>query len=64
MALNDVSSEARDAIRVGKRPAFFVVNGHDLMMILAGEIGLLEFLRVRRRLLDEQGLVFVPFSQL
>jgi hypothetical protein len=64
VALNDVSSEAREAIRVGKRPAFFVLNGHDLMMILAGEMGLVDFLRARRRLLDEQGLVFAPFSSL
>lgn len=64
VALNDVSAEAREAIRQGKRPAFFVVNGYDLMMILSGEIDLLEFLRLRRRLLDEQGLVFVPFAKL
>lgn len=64
VALNDVSVEAREAIRQGKRPAFFVVNGYDLMMILSGAMDLVDFLRARRRLLDEQGLVFVPFAQL
>lgn len=64
IALNDVSREARDGIRQGKQPAFFVMNGHDLMMVLSGAIGLVEFLRQRRRLLDEQGRVFVPFAEL
>jgi hypothetical protein len=64
IALNDVSGEAREAIRQGKRPAFFVMNGYDLMMVLSGGIDLLEYLRARRRLLDEQGRVCVPFSEL
>ncbi|MCC6178176.1 MAG: restriction endonuclease [Chloroflexi bacterium] len=64
IALNDVSTEAREAIRQGKRPAFFVMNGYDLMMILTGAIDLVDFLRARRRLLDEQGLVCLPFAEL
>lgn len=64
IAMNDVSNEARDGIRQGKQPAFFVMNGYDLMMIVSGAIDLVEYLRLRRRLLDERGLVFVPFSEL
>jgi hypothetical protein len=34
IALNDISSQARDAFTRGKAPSFFIMNGHDLMMIL------------------------------
>lgn len=64
IALNDISSEARDAITRGKAPSFFVMNGHDLMMILSEAIGLTEFLRKRIRLLAEEGCVCAPFSKL
>jgi hypothetical protein len=64
IALNDVSGAARDAITRGKAPCFFVVNGHDLMMILTEAISLRDFLRKRVRLLAEEGCVCVPFSEL
>lgn len=64
IALNDVTGPARDAITRGKAPSFFVVNGHDLMMILSGTMGLPEFLRRRVRLLAEEGRVCVPFPEL
>jgi hypothetical protein len=64
IALNDVSAAARDAITRGKAPSFFVMNGHDLMMILSGAITLPDFLRYRVRLLAEEGKVCVPFSDL
>ena len=64
IALNDVSAPARDAITRGKVPCFFVMNGHDLMMILSEAMPLDEFLRKRVRLLAEQGRMFVPFSEL
>jgi hypothetical protein len=64
IALNDISLPARDAITRGKSPSFFVVNGHDLMMILSEAITLTEFLRKRFRLLAEEGRVCVPFSEL
>jgi hypothetical protein len=64
IALNDVTREARDAITRGKAPSFFVMNGHDLMMILRGAMPLTDFLRERRRLLAEKGRVCVPFSEL
>lgn len=52
IALNDISMPARDAITRGKAPSFFVMNGHDLMMILSEAISLMtDFLRKRVRLL-------------
>ena len=64
IALNDVSEQARDAITRGKAPSFFVMNGHDLMMILSEAISLPDFLRKRVRLLAEEGRMCVHFSQL
>jgi hypothetical protein len=64
IALNDITGPARDAITRGKAPSFFVMNGHDLMMILSETIGLTDFLRKRVRLLAEEGCVCVPFSEL
>jgi hypothetical protein len=64
IALNDVSEQARQAITRGKPPCFFVMNGHDLMMILSEAMNLQEFLRKRVRLLAEEGRMCVPFSAL
>lgn len=64
IALNDISNPARDAITRGKAPSFFVMNGHDLLMILSEEVSLTDFLRMRVRLLAEEGCVSVPFSAL
>jgi hypothetical protein len=64
IALNGVSEQARSAITQGKAPSFFVMDGHDLMMILTEAISLPDFLRRRVRLLAEEGCVCIPFSQL
>jgi hypothetical protein len=64
IALNDISAAARDAITRGKAPSFFVMNGHDLMMVLDEAITLPDFLRQRVRLLAEEGRVCVPFADL
>jgi len=64
IALNDISLPAREAITRGKAPSFFVMNGHDLAMILGQAITLTDFLRKRVRLLAEEGRVCVPFSEL
>jgi hypothetical protein len=64
IALNNISMPARDAITRGRAPSFFVMNGHDLMMILSEAISLTDFLRKRVRLLAEEGRVCVPFSEL
>jgi hypothetical protein len=63
IALNDVSAPAREAITRGKSPSFFVMNGHDLTMILGEAISLPDFLRKRIRLLAEEGRVCVHFSE-
>jgi hypothetical protein len=62
IALNDVSLPARDAITRGKAPSFFVMNGHDLTMILSEAMSLTDFLRKRVRLLAEEGCVCIPFQ--
>ncbi len=64
IALNDITASARDAITRGKAPSFFVMNGHDLLMILSEAIGLTDFLRRRVRLLAEEGCVCIPFHEL
>jgi hypothetical protein len=64
IALNDVTAEARDAVTRGKAPSFFIMNGHDLLMILSEAITLTDFLKQRIRLLGEEGRVCVPFSEL
>ena len=61
IALNDISGPARDAITRGKSPSFFVMNGHDLTMVLGESISLPDFLRRRVRLLAEEGRVCVRF---
>jgi hypothetical protein len=64
IALNDITAPARDAITRGKPPSFFVMNGHDLLMVLSEAISLTDFLRKRVRLLAEEGRMCVPFSDL
>jgi hypothetical protein len=64
IALNGITAPARDAITRGKAPSFFVMDGHDLMMVLSEAISLSDFLRRRVRLLAEEGRVCVPFSEL
>jgi hypothetical protein len=64
IALNGVSGPARDAITRGKAPCFFVMDGHDLLMVLSEKISLTDFLRMRMRLLAEEGCVCMPFSEL
>lgn len=64
IALNGISAQGRDAITRGKAPSFFVMDGHDLIMILGEAISLPDFLRRRVRLLAEEGRVCVPFSEL
>lgn len=63
IALNDVSAQAREAITRGKAPSFFVMNGHDLTMVLSEAIELTDFLRKRVRLLAEEGRMCVHISE-
>ncbi|MBL7204930.1 MAG: restriction endonuclease [Desulfobacteraceae bacterium] len=64
VTINGVSKEAAIAITQGKQPNFFVVDGYDLTMLLEDNIDLTTFLRIRQRLLAEEGRVIVPFNQL
>ena len=64
IALNGISDQALSAITTGKQPTFFIVNGHDIMMVLEDSISLPEFLRQRQRLLAEEGKVVVPYGEL
>ena len=64
IAVNGITNEAHDAITRGKSPCFFVMNGHDLMMVLNETVTLTDFLRKRVRLLAEEGRVCVPFDDL
>ncbi|MFH0982211.1 MAG: restriction endonuclease [Planctomycetota bacterium] len=64
IALNGITSEAQEAITRGKQPSFFVMDGYDLTMVLSDDVELIEFLRQRRRLLAEEGLVVVPYPKL
>lgn len=63
IAMNGITEEAATAIRVGKQPSFFVVTGHDLMMVLQGAAKLDDFLRARRRLLAEEAAVTATFER-
>jgi hypothetical protein len=64
VSLSGVSDEARVAITRGKQANFFIMDGHDLSMILAGHIALDAFLERRQRILAEEGEVSVPFGEL
>lgn len=64
ISLNGVSLPARDAITRGKQANFFVVQGHDLMMVFRNAITLPEFLRRRQRLLSEEGAVVAEFNRI
>ncbi|MGH8014731.1 MAG: restriction endonuclease [Candidatus Zixiibacteriota bacterium] len=64
ISINGYTEQAKDAIIRGKESLFFGIDGYDLCMILHEDIDLIQFLRIRRRLLGEKGLVFVPYEQL
>lgn len=64
ISINGISKEAAVAITQGKQPSFFVTDGYDLTMLLEDNIGLVDFLRQRQRLLAEEGRVVVPFTRL
>jgi len=64
IALNGITTQASQAIVHGKQPTFFLVNGHDLTMVLSEDMGLRQFLRQRQRMLCEEGRVVVPYHEL
>jgi hypothetical protein len=64
IAINGVAADAAKAITFGKQPTFFIMDGNDISMLLAGRVGLKDFLRFRRRLLAEEGAIVVPFDRM
>lgn len=64
VAINGVSNEAIEAISKGKALQFFVINGHDITMILSGFADLADFLRRRQRLLADKGQVVFHFNNI
>ena len=41
-----------------------MIDGYDLTMALEDNIGLIDLLRIRQRLLAEEGKVILPYSEL
>ena len=64
LSISGVSRDAKEAITRGKQPNFFIINGHDVMMLLEDNMELTTFLRCRQRFLAEEGRVSVPFGEL
>jgi len=62
-ALNGFTCEARDAITRGKQPSFFLVDGHDLSVVVEGGMPLDEMFRAKLRYLAEEGKVFVSVKE-
>lgn len=58
IALNGFSDSALQAITRGKQPTFFLMEGHDLSLVLEGQWRLDDLLRAKIRLLSEEGKVF------
>ena len=64
VSINGYSDQAKGSIVRGKQPNFFTLDGYDLTMVLSDAVALNEFLRKRRRLLAEEGEVFVHYNEL
>jgi hypothetical protein len=64
ISINGYTPESKIAIKSGKQPVFFAMDGYDLFQILQGNIRLDEYLRVRSRILAEEGEMFVEYSKL
>lgn len=64
IAMNGVTAEAERAIVTGKQPNFFVMNGHDLMMVVQAALPLDQFFGRRQRLLAEEAAMFATFDRI
>jgi len=62
ISMSGYSKDCKEAIRIGKQPNFFAIDGFDLMMILQEDIECASFLRARRRLLAERGAMFASYD--
>lgn len=63
ISISGYSEQAKKAIVKGKIPVFFCLDGFDLCMILSEDISLQNFLRIRLRLLTEEGDVFPMYQK-
>ena len=59
ISLSGISDDARAAITRGKQPNFFVVDGHDLSLVLEGRLDLVKLLRAKLRHLADRGEVLL-----
>ena len=64
ISVNGFTKDAGVAITKGKEACFFMMDGYDLLMVLEDNIDLIHFLRLRQRILAEEGAVTVPYNQL
>ena len=63
ITINGVTSDGLEALTRGKSPRIVVIDGNDLYNILKGEMPLDDFLRLRVRLLAQEGAVKVNFER-
>lgn len=63
ISINGFSTQAMEAIRHGKQPTFFAMNGYDIDRILSEDVNFRDYLRQRYRTLAEEGQIFVPFRE-
>jgi restriction endonuclease Mrr len=59
ISLSGISEDARAAITRGKQPNFFIVDGHDVSLVLEGRLDLVELLRAKLRHLADRGEVLL-----
>ncbi len=64
VAINGISKDADVATTRGKQPTFFVADGYDITMLLENHVDLVTFLRLRQRLLAEEGRISVAFNKI
>lgn len=64
VSINGFTKDAGIAITRGKEACFFMIDGYDLLMVLEDNIDLNNFLRLRQRLLAEEGTVTIAYNQL
>lgn len=63
VVMNGISANSPIAICTGKQPSFFVIDGHDIMMIFQGAMPLDAFLHARCRLLTEEDGAVATFAR-
>lgn len=59
ISLSGISDDARVAITRGKQPNFFIVDGHDITLVLEGRLDLSVLLRAKLRHLADRGEVLL-----